>query len=175
MRRLTQAAGVDNFRIGSAASGTGYYQLSSGALTVNEAGIGAGLNDTVGVMDVSGGTLTDNGWLTVGRGGAPSSGVLNVTGGAVIFGATSANPLSLNWAGTSGATSALNVGGGATAATVTGASTATAGKGLNLAGANSAGTLGVANLLANGTLTVNEVTVGNATPTALLNFNGGKL
>ena len=58
---------------------------------------------------------------------------------------------------------------------MTGASTATAGKGLNLAGANSAGTLGVANLLANGTLTVNEVTVGNATPTALLNFNGGKL
>ena len=172
---LTQAAGIDNFRIGSAASGTGYYQLSNGTLTVNEAGIGASLADTTGVMDVTGGTFTDNGWITVGRGGATSSGVLNVTGGAVRFGATAANPLSLNWAATSGAASVFNVGGGAAAATVTGASTATAGKGLNLAGANTAGTVGVANLLTNGTLTVNEVTVGNAAPTALLNFHGGTL
>ena len=172
---LTQAAGIDNLRVGSAASGTGYYQLSNGTLTTNEVGIGASLNDTVGVMDVTGGTFTDNGWITVGRGGATSSGLLNVTGGAVKFGVTTASPLSINWAATSGAISVINVGGGATAATVTGASTITTGKGLNLAGANSAGTLGVANLLTNGTLTVNEVLVGNAAPTALLNFHGGTL
>ncbi len=172
---LTQGASADNLRIGSTASGNGYYNISGGTLTANEIGVGGLANDTTGVMDVSGGTVTDKGWLVIGRGGATSSGAMNVTGGAVLFGATTANPLALNWAGTSGASSVINLGGGAGAATITGPSTGTAGKGLNLSFSNIAGTSGIVNLLTNGTLTVNEVVVGNANPTALLNFNGGTL
>jgi fibronectin-binding autotransporter adhesin len=172
---LTQGGGADNLRIGSAATGHGYYNLSGGTLTANEIGVGGLANDTSGVMDVTAGTATSNGWLVVGRGGAKSSGSLNVTGGTVNFGSTAANPLAINWAGTSGASSVVNVGGGAGAAAINGANATVAGRGLNLALGNVAGTLGVANLLTNGTLTVSEVVSGNANPTALLNFNGGTL
>ena len=63
---------------------------------------------------------------------SPSTDALN-------FGAVTVNPLALNWAGTTGAISIVNVGGGATSAAITGGSTATAGKGLNLANNNIAG------------------------------------
>ena len=49
----TRGASVDCLRIGSATGGKGYYKLSAGALTANEVGIGASLNDTVGVVDVT--------------------------------------------------------------------------------------------------------------------------
>lgn len=172
---LTQGAGVDNLRIGSAESGNGYYRMSGGTLTANEIGVGALANNTTGVMDVTAGTVTSNGWIVVGRGGLASSGSLNVTGGTVNFGSTAANPLSINWAGSSGASSVVNIGGGFGAAAVNGASSTVAGKGLNLAAGNAAGSLGAVNLLTNGTLTVSEVVANGANPTALLNFNGGTL
>ncbi len=172
---LTQGAGVDNLRIGSAASGNGYYSMSGGTLTANEIGVGAAADNAIGVMDLTAGTVTSNGWIVVGRGGASSSGSLNVEGGTVNFGATAANPLAINWAGTSGASSVVTVGGGTSAAFVTGASATVTGRGLNLAVSNTAGTLGAVNLLTNGTLTVSEVVAGNANPTALINFNGGTL
>ena len=165
---LTQGANQDNLRIGSNGSGYGYYSLSGGSITTNEAGIGAGLAGTVGVVDVSGGTFTTNGYITLGRGATTSSGLLNVTGGTV-----AANRIHLDWAATSGATSVMNVGGGGTAAAVTIAPSATLG--LDLANSTVAGTVGIANLLTNGTLTTGAVFSGQANPTAIFNINGGTL
>jgi hypothetical protein len=167
---LTQAANVDNLRIGSSNNGYGYYSLSGeGTVTANEIGIGASLAATVGVVDVSGGTFTSNGYLAIGRGTTTTSGVLNVTGGAV-----TAVRIENAWAGNVSSVSVLNVGGGAGAATV--GTTASATLGLNLLNSNTAGTLSVANLLTNGTLTTGKVYAsGGANPTALLNFNGGTL
>lgn len=163
---LTQAASVDNLRIGSNAGGYGYYNLSGGTLTTNEVGVGASLNGTVGVLDISGGVLTDTGYLSVSRGGTNSSGVLNMTGGAITFG----QQLALNVATTTaGAQGVVNVQNG----TITGPNSATLG--VNLAYGGVAGTLGAVNLLSGGTLTTGVVTAGTAAPTALLNFNGGTL
>ena len=164
---LTQGAGIDNLRIGSNAGGYGYYSLSGGSLTSNEVGIGASLNGTTGVMDITGGTFT-TGVVAIGRGGTTSSGVLNALGGTVV-----STRIQLNSAGNAGASSVLTVGGGSGAAAVgtTGSTTL----GLDLASGNTAGTLGVANLRTNGTLTTGIVTATNANPTALLNFNGGTL
>ena len=146
---------------------------------------GSALN-AVGVMDITGGTFSDNGYLNIGRGTGLSSGVINVTGGQVTWGIGTGNPgaspAELNWASTSGATSVLNVGGGTGAATVTGTSSTTStsgqftGFGLNLASVNVANTYGIANLLSNGTLTTCDVAAtGGATAISLLNFNGGTL
>lgn len=177
---LTRPAGIDDFRIGSVGGGgAGYYKLVGGTLIANEVGIGAGatLTDTLGVMDITGGTFTDTGFITIGRGRGTSSGLLNVTGGAVTFG-SSQGQLGLNWEAikTAGAISVVNVGGGAGNATITGPSINAATRGLNLLNNNVASTYGIANLLSNGTLTVSSVeATGGANPTALLNFNGGTL
>ncbi len=169
---LTQGASVDNLRIGSNSGGYGYYNMSGGSLTTNEIGVAASLAGTVGILDVSAGTVANNGWTAVGRGGTTSSGMINLTGGTM-----SSLRVDMNWGGTAGATSVLNVGGGSTAAgfSTTGSTTL----GLSLASANVTGTVGMANLLTNGTLTTGIVTAGStgtgANPTSLLNFNGGTL
>ncbi len=166
---FTQGASVDDFRIGSVASGRGYYKLSGGTLTANEIGIGGSQNDTIGIMDITGGSLTINGWLAIAHGGATGSGLLNITGGSA-YGAR----VDLNWSGTSGASSVINVGGGNNPASLTAAPSATLG--VNLANASTvAGTLGIMNLLTNGTLTTGVVRADQANPTTHLNFNGGTL
>ena len=170
---LTQA-GVDTLRVGSSASGKGYYKLSSGTLTVGELGIGASLADTIGVMDVTGGTLTDSGYITIARGTATSSGLLNVMGGTC-----TATRVELAWTGNASSLSVLNVGGGVgAAAVITSPNTSL---GLDLLNNNTAGSLSIANLLASGTLMVGKVYAsgafsgGGANPTAVVNFNGGTL
>ena len=166
---LTQGAGVDDCRIGSVASGRGYYKLSGGTLTVNEVGIGAANNDTIGILEITGGAFTDNGYITIARGGATSSGLLNITGGSA-----SAARVDMNWSGTSGAISVINVGGGNNSATLATSTDTTLG--VNLANTSTtAGTLGTVNLLTNGTLTTSTVRAGQSPPTTLLNFNGGTL
>jgi autotransporter-associated beta strand protein len=168
---LTQTAGVDNLRIGSTTNGKGYYKLSGGTLTANEIGVGASLGNTVGVMDVTGGTATSNGWIVIGRGSGTSSGVLNVTGGLVEFSKTlgaanaGSSKLALNWAGSSGALSVLNV----QNASVVGDDH------IIVSQSNTAGTMGVINLLSGGLLQGAGVFSDNPGGTALLNFNGGTL
>ncbi len=164
---FTAANGV---KIGNGTTSYGYYSLSGGTLanTGNDLGVGMGSGAT-GVMDVSGGSVTTSSWLVLGRNGA-GNGLLNVTGGSVT---SSSNKIALNWANTSGSISILNVGGGAGAATVTGV--ADGAQGLELGASNTSGTAAVANLRTNGTLTVSRVFASNATPTALVNFNGGTL
>ncbi len=165
---LNRPANTNTLKIGSGAGSYGYYSLSGGTLSATEVGVGALANDSTGVMEVSSaGQFNVNGWITVGRGGLGSSGVLNTTGGTV-----TGTRIHLNWAATAGATSILNVGGGGAAAVSTTGSTTL---GLDLANSATAGTIGVANLRANGTLTTGIVTAGQANPTALLNFNGGTL
>jgi len=178
---LNQAAGTDNFRIGSGTNGYGYYNFSGGTLNVAQANVtsaGTRGDKTIGVLEITGGSFTSSDRFAVGTGVTAGRGVLNVSGGTVNF-STTANGLSLiangaNAAG-SGVTGILNVGGGATAAQVIGPSTATAGRGLVLAGVNITNSLAVANLLPNGTLTVNGVSATQASPTNLFNFNGGTL
>ena len=165
---LTRSADVNDFRIGSVAGGRGYYQLSGGSLSVNEAGIGGLNNDTIGIFDITGGTFYDSGYITIGRGGAASSGLMNITGGSA-----TASRADINWAGTSGAISVINVGGGNSPASLT--LTGGTGTGLNLASSSTAGTLGIVNLRTNGTLATGRVRASQPNPTALLNFDGGVL
>jgi autotransporter-associated beta strand protein len=94
---LTQGAGAGNFRIGAfndtvntgqGQGGYGYYKISGGTATFNEIGISSDIGgNSVGVMDMTGGTITDNGWITVAR-GTGSTGILNITGGTYNWGLT---------------------------------------------------------------------------------------
>ena len=126
--------------------------------------------NTVGVMDISGGTFADSGFITIGRGTGTHSGILNVTGGNV-----TAARVEIDWATTTAQISVVNVGGGAGAASISTTGSATIG--LGLTNANVAGTQGIVNLLTNGTFTTGIVTTygANANSTALLDFNGGTL
>ncbi|MGC4014736.1 MAG: autotransporter-associated beta strand repeat-containing protein [Luteolibacter sp.] len=165
---MTQAASIDNLRVGSAASGRGYYKLSGGSLTVNEAGIGASLTGTVGVMDVTNGTLTDNGYLTIAR-GPSSTGILSITGtGALVMGGT--GPIGLMWnaSGVAGY-GVLNVNSGGT---VTGNNSV-----LDYAPFSGASTVqtGIVNIGSNGTFQIKGVQRSGGGGTSLLNFTGGKL
>ena len=167
---LTNVAGGNDISIGNVASGYGYYSLSGGTVATNEVDVGGLFNASTGVMDMSGGTLNDAGWITVGRGGTTSSGVLNITGGAVNLSAATGN-IGLYWGGAGGQV-IMNIGGGAGAATVT--QSTTTGYQLVMSEANNAG-LSEVNLLTNGTLQIGKVTDNNANTTALLDFNGGTL
>jgi autotransporter-associated beta strand protein len=177
---LSQAAGIDPLRVGSSAGGLGYYKLSGGSVTATRPAIGASLDNTVGVFDVTGGTLTTSDRIDIAAGGSggglSSSGTLNVMGGTVNVG-TDIRMLT-QAGGTAGGVArlaVLNVGGGAGAVSVTTGNSATLGVNLAQAG-NVAGNLGVVNLLTNGTLTTSRIlgsTVVN--PTTLFNFNGGTL
>jgi autotransporter-associated beta strand protein len=166
---FTQGASVDDFRIGSVAGGRGYYKLSGGTLTANEVGVGGSQNDAFGIFEITGGAFIDNGWLAIAHGGATGSGLLNITGGSA-----SAARVDMNWSGTSGALSAINVGGGNAPASLTAAASTTLGVNLASSG-NTAGTLSVVNLLTNGTLTTGTVRADQANPSTFLNFNGGTL
>jgi fibronectin-binding autotransporter adhesin len=168
---LTQGSGVDNIRIGSAANGIGYYNLSGGSITSNELDVAGSLANTIGVMDMSGGTVAINGlgYIIPGRGTGTSSGVINLTGGAM-----TGNRIEMNWASAAGATSVLDLGGGTGPASLATAGSTTLG--LNLLNNNTAGTLSVVNLLPNGMLTTGIVkATAGANPVAHLNFNGGTL
>ena len=166
---LTQAASVDDLRIGSTTGGRGYYKLSGGTLKVNEVGVGGSLNDTIGILEITGGAFTDYGWLAIAHGGATGSGLLNILGGSA-----SGARVDMNWSGTSGALSVINVGGGNTPASLAAAASTTLGVNLASSG-NTAGTLSVVNLLTNGTLTTGTVRADQSNPSTFLNFNGGTL
>ena len=175
---LNQAAGTDNFRIGSGTNGYGYYNFSGGTLNVAQANVtsaGTRGDKTIGVLDITGGSFTSSDRFAIGTGVTAGLGVATIFGGTLNF-STTANALSLIANGAnavgSGVTGILNVGGGTTAAQVIGPSTTTAGRGLVLAGVNITNSLAVANLLPNGTLTVNGVSASQPSPTNLFNFNG---
>ena len=169
---LTAGASIIDFRIGDGAGGYGYYQLSGGTLNANEVGVGGGDGGsaTKGVMDITGGTFNDAGWITIGRGGTSSSGVLNVSGGSILCaGVVGGSKISFNW----GSTSSLNVINIFNGGSIIGP--ASAAYVLDLATANNPAALDMMNLGQNGTLAISTVTAVNAGPASLLNFNGGTL
>jgi autotransporter-associated beta strand protein len=168
-----QGASITDFRIGDGTGGYGYYQLSGGTLIANEVGVGGGNggNGTIGAMDISGGTFYDAGWITVGRGGTTSSGVLNVfgTGSIICAGTVGGSKISYSW-GSANELSVINIFNGGS---ILGpANTAYV---LDLGTGNSAGALNEMNLGANGTLAIGGVLSANPGPVSLLNFNGGTL
>ena len=168
-----QGASIADFRIGDGTAGYGYYQLSGGTLVANEVGVGGGNggNGTIGAMDISGGTFYNAGWITVGRGGTTSSGVLNVygNGSIVCAGTVGGSKISYSW-GSANELSVINIFNGGS---ILGpANTAYV---LDLATGNSGGALNEMNLGPNGTLAIGGVTAVNAGPVSLLNFNGGTL
>ncbi len=170
---VTDPASIADFRIGDGTGGYGYYQLSGGTLNANEVGVGGGNggNATIGVMDITGGTFNNAGWITVGRGGTTSSGILNVSGSGSIIcaGTVGGSKISFSW-GSAGELSVINLFNGGS---ILGpANTAYV---LDLATANNGGGLDEMNLGDNGTLAIGGVTAVSAAPTALLNFNGGTL
>lgn len=162
---------------GSGSTGTpgyGYYQISGGSLTSKQINVGARATGATAVMDVTGGSVSVTNKINIARGNTLTTathGALNVTGGSVSYGTvTATEPIETGYC--AGGMNVLTVGGGASAASVTGGSSATGGLDLG----NQAQTAtGVANLLTNGILTVSRVIANNATPTSLLNFNGGTL
>ena len=171
---LAQAANVGDLQIGNVTGGYGYYQLSGGTLNANEVGVGGYANNTssAGVMDVSGGTFYDAGYITIGRGTALSSGVLNVFGGGAIqvAGTVGGNKIAMDAALTAGSISIINIFNGGLINCPASATYI-----LDFAYGNGAGTLSAVNLGSNGTLAIGGIAPVNVNPTALLNFNGGKL
>jgi uncharacterized repeat protein (TIGR03806 family) len=170
----SQGANIADFRIGDATSAYGYYQLSGGTLNVNEiaAGGGNGGSATIGVMDVTGGTFNNAGWITIGRGGTTSSGAFNVSGNTAVTlpGTVAGSHIGLNWGGGPGALSLLNIFNGGSVA-----GPATTAYYLDLSVSGGAGSAGIVNLNSGGTLAIGAVTASGAGSTSLLNFNGGVL
>ena len=157
-------------------AGYGYYRISNGSLGAKQFDVGARATSSVGVMEVTGGAVSATSKISIGRGNnltSASYGLLNVSGGTVSFATgTATDPIEMGYS--AGGVSVLDVGrvGGGPSATVNGASTTTGG--VDLGNQNQTAT-GVVNLLSNGTLTTSRIFATSATPTALVNFNGGKL
>ena len=171
---LAQAAKVGDLQIGNVTGGYGYYQLSGGALNAQEVGVGGYADNTgsAGVMDISGGTFCHAGCITVGRGTALSSGVLNVFGGGVIqvAGTVGGSKIAMDAATTAGAICVINIFNGGLINCPANATYI-----LDLAYGNGAGTLSAVNLGSGGMLAIGGIAPVNVNPTALLNFNGGTL
>ena len=169
----TYGPNVADFRIGDVTSGFGYYQLSGGTLNANEVGVGGYANGagSAGVMDITGGTFYDAGWITVGRGQTTSFGVLNVSGSGSILcaGTVAGQKISFNW-GASAGLAVINLFNGGSI--IGPASTTYV---LDLGAVNTAGTLNVMNLGSHGTLAIGGVAPSNPNPMSFLNFNGGTL
>ena len=176
---LTQAIGDTNFSLGgvgnNVSAGYGFYGVSSGTLTANRLSIGARADGAVGVLEINGGTVTANDGVNIARAGTvidgSASGLLNVLGGSLSFGAVT--PAGRIQAGFASGTGVINVGGGQAAAAVTGG--ADAGGGVELANQAAAEATTVLNLRSNGVLTTPRIYASQAAPTALVNFDGGTL
>jgi fibronectin-binding autotransporter adhesin len=161
---VTASAGASTnaFRLGS--GGYGYYNLSGGSLQMNELGL-ASANGGSGLLDMSGGTLTDasTGYFTMARGGPGQTGVLNISGGLLNLPGVG---IQNNWAASD--VSIINVSGTAVIKD-TGA-----GNSVNLNNSGGATSTGILNLNG-GTVQANAIITSNAGVLTLVNFNGGTL
>ncbi len=128
--------------------GIGQYNLSGGTFTRTNGFLSiARQTGSVGVVDISGGTLNDNTPGNRSIVGELGTAVLNVrTGGNFVIGSSSNNSGGTLTSGLA----ALTIG-------------------------NNAGSLGVVNLMDGGTITTRSIGSVGATATSILNFNGGVL
>ena len=163
---VTGGAAGDLLDIGNIAGGYGYYNASGGTVTANgiaiggENNIGTGFTGTGGngVMDITGGTVNDTGWMVLARGATNETGILNVYNGLLTY---AGGGLVCNWGIYQ--TSVISVMGGMVS------NTAAVGIGLG-----SGGNTGILNL--NGGLVQASVVGGNFGGTyGQVNFNGGTL
>jgi autotransporter-associated beta strand protein len=173
------------FVVGIWGGSQGIWNQSGGALNVDQdiwIGQGAGDTNSHGVVNLSGGTITNSGWLAVGREAA--QGVLNITGGTMVR--TGDGNISLTH--NTGASSVVNISGTGTFISATGETWVGENGGpatWNMNGgtailnvvhlAENADATGVMNLNG-GSLTAAEISTGNAGAAQReLNLNGGTL
>jgi len=98
---ITRGASTLDFQIGAAGGAYGFYGMSGGSFTANEVGLGGvGGGNGTGILDVSGGTFTVTGWLTMSRAGnGGQNSVLNVRGTGLVA-VTAGSGLQHTWGGT---------------------------------------------------------------------------
>jgi fibronectin-binding autotransporter adhesin len=176
--QILNVANTNNFRIGDgAASGTsgnggyGYYNLSGATSQANlaEFAVGGGNNNgigNIGVMDMSAGTINDVGWITIARGNA-STGIMNVTGGAVNYTNAGGGRFYFGGAGGAGWYGVVNVSNAVIQNPL--------GSNVNLELADTAGGTGIVNLGPGAVFRAGNVGSVNAGSTTYLNFTGGTL
>jgi len=161
----TAGTGGDLFAVGNIAGGFGYYDAIAGTLTAGGIAVG-GENNTGtgftgtggnGIMDISGATVSDTGWVVLARGATNETGILNVFGGSLSY---AGGGIANCWG--SGQTGIVNLLGGSVANTTT--------VGVNLNWSGNVTNTGILNLNG-GNLQANSVggTAGQ------VNFNGGTL
>ncbi|MFA6564783.1 MAG: autotransporter-associated beta strand repeat-containing protein [Verrucomicrobiia bacterium] len=155
--------GDNQFNLGNASGGYGYYRLDNG--TLNSGRVQIGWNGGYGVFEQFGGTLTNSGWFFVNRGGV--AGVMNLFGGQILAG--NGSPVVLNYSGIPGL-AVLNVGGSGVANFAVNGGQQPMGFDRQIA----SGYTSVVNLLSGGTMIVNAMTSGMA-GVSVFNFDGGLL
>ena len=172
--------GGGNFIIGD--GGTGYFNLTGGTISLNsEFWVGQGGGGS-GLFNMSGGTVTVNSWVAVGRGGA-GSGTWNMSGGSFTKNGNSGNHFIL---GSGGGLGTLNQTGGTITSVLSDTWIGENSDGIwNQSGGNTilsvlhiaqnGGRVASYNLSSTGTLTVGEITTGNASSSSTLNVDGGTI
>jgi autotransporter-associated beta strand protein len=165
---VTSGAAVGHFPIGNGVGGYGYFRNNEGGTVVIQevgiAGSGGGAG-TGGVLDVIGGAVTVNAWLTPNRGAAGESCLLNVTGGT--FTTPNSGQAGANWSTNQYAHLDVSgtgsiIGGGAAAA-------------LNLNQTSSADNTGMLTIGTGGTVQLTSILMAATAGNTVINFNGGTL
>src|SRR5262249_54836935 len=154
--------------------GYGYYSLSGVTSQANlaEFAVGGGNNNqigNIGVMDMSGGTINDVGWITIAR-GAASTGIMNVTGGTINY--TNAGGGRFYFGGFGGAT---NPGWYGAVSVKNSTIQCPVGAAVPLELANTTGGTGIVNLQEGSVFRAGLVRSLSATSATYLNFEGGTL
>jgi fibronectin-binding autotransporter adhesin len=163
--------GGNSLGLGVVQGSHGYFNISGGTVNTTEISIGTwGLasgnnNGGDGMLDITGGTVTNNGWMVMNRsegGGAVAQrSVLNVSGGSLTY---AGGGLVANWGGSANVqTAQINVSGSGSVATI-------AGSPINLSWNGNINNTGTLNLNG-GTVTPSDIRGGRG----FVNFNGGTL
>ena len=156
--------GVEPLDIGNVQGSYGYYNAAGGTNTTPGIAIaGEGPNFSFGasgsgVLEVTGGTVNNTGWIVMSRGSGVQSSVLNMYGGSLTYGG---GGLVCDWNATSAQTAVVNVMGGVLSANIV--------EPLNMNTSGNAASLGALNLIG-GSCQPAYVTGGGQ-----INFNGGTL
>jgi autotransporter-associated beta strand protein len=156
---------INQLQLGAVTGGSyGYYNLSSGTISMLEFDLGGFNGAAVGVCDISGGVINVTNWFVPSR-GTSATGILNMTGGAFKYFGPAGQFLG-NWNGGTGSVTVLNI---------ANASLIASNANVNLMQNGQVGKLGEINLLSGGLLQANGIAPGSATGTSMINFNGGTL
>jgi fibronectin-binding autotransporter adhesin len=152
----------DTLNVGNVSGSYGYFNASGGTMNVNGISIGGESNPNVwppqgtgdGIMDVTGATINNSGWIVLARGGGPNTGILNMFSGSLTY---AGGGIGCNWQlSGQNQTSIVNVMGGSISSTS---------QGFNFRSADT----GILNL--NGGVLQGTSVTGPGT----VNFNGGTL